>query len=231
MLYPSLSDVLDVALEGALADVHTAMPGTIVSYDAGSRRASVQPLIQRAYFDEEGTRQVERLPILPSVPVVMPGNSSVGLVWTIKPGDRVLLVFSEASLNQWLAQDSEGDPLDERRHSLSDGIAIAGLGASGVITEDVGDAFVMHGDDIKLGSKNADKRVALNDEVRDAIMGCLSNESVIESIAMFPETVAINTPIVGAELAREGAAALVGIAVNSYFALNPMPGATKVKAE
>lgn len=231
MLYPSLSDVLDVALTSALADVHTSMPGVVVSYDAASRRASVQPLIQRAYFDEDDVRQVERYPVLPSVPVVMPGNSSVGLVWTVKPGDRVLIVFSESSMNQWLAQDSEGDPLDERRHSLSDALAIPGLNPTGDVTDDVGDALVLHGDDVKLGSKDASKRVALNDEVRDGIIGCLSDESVIETIALFPETVAINTPIVGAVEARAGAAALVGIAVNSYFALNPMPGATKVKAE
>lgn len=227
MLNPSLSDVLDVALEGALADVHTAMPGTIVSYDAGSRRASVQPLLQRAYFDEDGNRQVERYPILPSVPVVMPGNSSVGLVWTVKPGDRVLIVFAEASLNQWLAQDSEGDPLDERRHSLSDGVAIAGLGSSGTITDDVGDALVLHGDDIKLGSKDADKQAAHVPGVVDGLISVLSDPSVVGALKTLMDAIAAFAPPLAIAVLSDA----LRLTMETHFATTPMPGADKVQVE
>ena len=43
------------------------------------------------------------------------------------PGDTVLLVFSERSIDKWAQQGGEVDPLDSRLHHLSDPVALPGL--------------------------------------------------------------------------------------------------------
>jgi hypothetical protein len=100
----------------------------VESYDATTQKASVQPLIKRGYYDEKGgVRQAESLPIITGVPVLFPGGGGCRITWPIAVGDTVLLVFSEASLDKWVVTGGEVDPRDDRRHSLSDAVAIPGL--------------------------------------------------------------------------------------------------------
>lgn len=124
---PKMSEVLRMALDARLQDVHVALPGRVESYSDSTQRAIVQPLIKRGYPDETGARAVELLPAIADVPVVFPGSGGRRIKWTIEAGDIVLLVFCSASIDQWLAKGGEVDPADDRRHSLSDAIAIPGL--------------------------------------------------------------------------------------------------------
>jgi hypothetical protein len=124
---PSLAEVLRSALAADRSELHGAMPGRVTAYDAARRRASVQPLIRRGYLDEAGERQSELLPIVNDVPVVFLGSGGARVKFPVRPGDTVLLLFAEASLDLWLAKGGEVDPGDDRRFSLSDGIAIPGL--------------------------------------------------------------------------------------------------------
>jgi hypothetical protein len=124
---PELADVLRAALAADRADIHVLMPGRVTAYDAARRRASVQPLIRRGRVDEAGERQAELLPIVNEVPVVFPGSGGDRIKFPVRPGDTVLLLFAESSLDLWLARGGEVDPGDDRRFSLSDGIAIPGL--------------------------------------------------------------------------------------------------------
>jgi len=126
---PSLADVLRGTISDELSGVHVAIPGRVTAYSASRARASVQPLIRRGYTDEAGERQSERLPVVVDVPVVFPGSGPYSLKFPIGVGDTVLLVFASASLDKWLAIGGEVDPVDDRRHSLSDAIAIPGLRA------------------------------------------------------------------------------------------------------
>lgn len=125
----TLSEAVRSAIESRLVDAHVAMPGRIVTYDDGERRASVQPLIKRGYVDENSRRVAERLPVIPGVPVIFPGSGGRRIFWDVLPGDTVLLVFASASLDKWLATGGEVDPLDDRHHSLADAVALLGLDA------------------------------------------------------------------------------------------------------
>jgi hypothetical protein len=99
----------------------------VESYDSATQKISAQPLIKRGYTDETGERIAERLPIITGVPVVFPGGGGYRVTFPIAKGDTVLLIFSEASLDKWLAHGGDVDPNDDRRHTLSDAIAIPGL--------------------------------------------------------------------------------------------------------
>lgn len=120
---PTFGQVLRLAMRTHMSDVHVSMPGRIESYEAGTQKASVQPLLQLTL--EDGTRQ--RLPVINNVPVVWPRGGGAILSFPLAAGDGVLLIFSERSLDEWLAQGGETAPDDPRSFDLSDAIAVPGL--------------------------------------------------------------------------------------------------------
>ncbi len=126
---PTLAEALTGALDSRLSDVFTALPGRVEKYSSSTRRADVKPLIKRTTLDEEGNRIAESLPVITDVPVMFPGSGGVRVSFPVAVGDVVLLVFASASLDKWLDRGGEVDPLSDRRHSLSDAIAIPGLTA------------------------------------------------------------------------------------------------------
>lgn len=155
---PSLPQVLAAALDAALEDVHTCSWGSVLSYDAASQTCSVQLIQRRAYTDEDGERQTERPAPLLGVPVLFPGSGPYSITWPIAPGDVVLLVFMERAMDAWHASgQSDVDAGDDRRHSLTDAVAIPGLrSAAGKIAgPPPSDAICATAPKIQLGSKNA----------------------------------------------------------------------------
>lgn len=115
------------AVRQLLSDVHTSMPGTVVSYDG--RRAVVRPTLSKLIADG----RVLGAPSIVSVPVVWPtamgGQCRISM--PMQAGDGVLLHFSERSLEAW--HDAGGAvPDDPRQYDLSDAIAVPGLNHDGV---------------------------------------------------------------------------------------------------
>ena len=105
-----------------IANVHTASPGTILSYDSGTGLASVQPALK---FKVPDGRMID-MPVIVGVPVIFPsgsgGNASV--TFPVVAGDGCLLVFAESGIDDWI---KGGESEDLRRHDLTDAIAIPGL--------------------------------------------------------------------------------------------------------
>lgn len=103
-----------------LAEVHTCLPGRIVSYNG--RIAVVQPALTKSLSSGE---QLEA-PHIVSVPVCWPcGDSGGGLALISVPlnvGDAVLLHFSERALENWLS-GVDGAPGDPRMFDMSDAFA------------------------------------------------------------------------------------------------------------
>jgi hypothetical protein len=77
--------------------------------------------------DETGQRTAEPLPIVVDVPVLMPAAGGIRIRLPIQVGDAVLLVFASSSLDRWLLHGGVTDPGDDRRHDLSDAVALPGL--------------------------------------------------------------------------------------------------------
>lgn len=115
---PTLTGFVEKNIARALAAMQTAHPGKVTSYDSGTQRASVQPLIQRLFLDEFGKTQTETIPIVNEVPVIMP------VKFPIAAGDIVMIVFASASLDAFIAEGSIRlvDPKDSRKFSLDDAV-------------------------------------------------------------------------------------------------------------
>lgn len=106
-----------------LGTIHTALPGSIVSYDYTNQKASVQPLLNKAWADGTFTP----MPILNSVPIIFPRAGGASLTFPVLSGDTCLLVFLERSIDLWLTMGGQVNPDDPRKFDLSDAVAIVGL--------------------------------------------------------------------------------------------------------
>jgi len=67
------------------------------------------------------------MPVVPDVPVVWPRSGGAQMTMPVRRGDTVLLVFTDRSIDRWLAQGGNVTPDDRRQHDLSDAVAVPGL--------------------------------------------------------------------------------------------------------
>jgi hypothetical protein len=134
MRTPSAAEVLIEAIESRLIDVHTALPGKVISFDEETRTAEIKLEIKRMVEKEDGTFLGEELPILPDVRIVYPSSGDLSNLGSADPkslfyfplraDDSVLVIFTEASIDQWRSKNGETEPGDARRFSLSGAFAI-----------------------------------------------------------------------------------------------------------
>lgn len=120
---PTWDEVLNQVISARFEGVHTCLPATVQSYDHRRRKASVQPMIQKAYLSGKN----ESLPVLSDVPVVWPAGGGGVFTFPLRRGDGILLVFSERNLENYLESGRNSPPKDGRKFDLSDAIAIPGL--------------------------------------------------------------------------------------------------------
>lgn len=119
----NLTDAIRGAIQYQLAGVHTAMPATIVSFDASDCSASVQPSINKNYMDGS----TAELPVIDKVPVIFPVSGQASITFPINEGDYCLLVICERSLEEWKRLGINEKPIDRRKFNLSDAVAIPGM--------------------------------------------------------------------------------------------------------
>ena len=112
-----LQSLLDALKRDILSSLHSAMPGNILSYDASSGLASVQPALRRkTAFDE-----ILTAPVLNDVPVFCPSAEFIP-----SSGDPCILLFMDFCMDGWLESGQPVLPPSPRRHDLSDAIALTG---------------------------------------------------------------------------------------------------------
>ena len=108
---------LKALIRNELSDIHTCLPGVIVSYDG--QLATVRPSLDKLL----GNGQALVAPQIVKVPVCWPVGDIHGaqalITVPLKPGDDVELNFSERCLDNWLT-GSNGAPDDPRQFDLSD---------------------------------------------------------------------------------------------------------------
>jgi hypothetical protein len=102
---PTLAEIVRLALESRLLDLHVALPCRVESYDATTQTIEALPMVRRAITDTAS--------------------------WPLAPGDFVLVVFCSSAIGNWRESGDIADPGDLRRHDLSHAVAIPGIGPKG----------------------------------------------------------------------------------------------------
>ncbi len=156
----SEADILHLAIRGEVAKLHTSLPGTVLSYDHATQRATVQVGVRSKIRASRGGEITNvDVPPIPGVPVCFPSAAGYAITWPLSPGDPVLLVFSERSIDEWKATgNASNDAQDVRRFDLSDAIAIPGSVSPAQPIPAAGRdaaALVIQAATVKLGSSTA----------------------------------------------------------------------------
>ena len=133
---PGFTEVFDLLLHGALTEVHTAMPGTIQSFDQDTQQATVQLGFSRFFEGDTGPSQ---FPLVSNVPVVMPGVPGGYLRIPVAVGDTGLVLFAERALDAWLLSGGAQDPGSLRTFNITDAIFIPGLTTESRVIKPLGD--------------------------------------------------------------------------------------------
>lgn len=139
---PNLTETILAALDGRQAEIWTALPGIVQSFDPAKMTCTVQPTIQarvRAKDSSPSSIPVPgavisklpwwwvTLPLLVDVPVVFQGGGGWSATFPIAKGDEAIVVFTSRCFDAWFQSGKVDIQADFRMHDLSDGMAIVGL--------------------------------------------------------------------------------------------------------
>jgi hypothetical protein len=128
-LTTSIQQLVDHKLE----NLNTAIPATVVSYDAATNMATVRPSLPKRLANDKSLAQSDVF----KVPVVFPtsgmgsGQKQAAITMPLTPGDGLKLVVMQRCIADWKS-GSQNAPTDPRQFDLSDCVAVPGLNASGV---------------------------------------------------------------------------------------------------
>lgn len=135
-----LFDTFQLALQQALANLHTATVARVTS--VGSTTINCRPVINRVVRGES----IELPEFVDVPPVFMQGGGSY-TAHPIAPGDYCLLIFTERCFDRWYDGRDFQPPAEFRMHDYSDGFALVGVNTrDGAITipsviTHIGDAY------------------------------------------------------------------------------------------
>ena len=137
---PSLGAAIKQAFKNLLKEVHTTIPGEIVSFDPITQSAEVQLAIRRIFVthnsDGTETESFVDIPKLIHVPVIFLRGGGWCITFPVKTGDECIVHFSERSLDVWRKSSGLQNPKDWRMHNYSDAICQVGLSSEpNVITD------------------------------------------------------------------------------------------------
>ena len=139
---PTLEQRLNPSVERARAlmdmifqSMRVALPAVVTSFAPGPPAMVNVQVTTNEYVERNSggsvvsiTSDPIALPELRDVPVMMPSAGGWSLTFPIQVGDECLIVFTDTPLDIWHQNGgTNNNPISQRRHSLSDGVAIFGL--------------------------------------------------------------------------------------------------------
>lgn len=119
-------EALRMAMAAFAAQMWTALPGIVVSFDPSTCTAVIQPAIGGVQFGADGAASPTVLPVLSDVPVVFQRGGGCSLTFPVKEGDEALVIFSCRPIDAWFQSGGVQRPASARMHDLSDAFALVG---------------------------------------------------------------------------------------------------------
>lgn len=118
------NQIYENLINEAMFRTRCCIPCVIQSYNKNKRTVECQPAIREKIINEDGSVQYVNLPILVNVPVAFPSCGLFEIELPIVSGDECLVLFSDLSIDNFWLKGNVQNPIEVRRHDLSDGIAI-----------------------------------------------------------------------------------------------------------
>ena len=115
--------VLDAFKSDIFATFHCIQIGKIEKVTPGEQTVEVTLQIRRPAAD--GTSSA--IPLLVDVPYMVLQGGGAYIDLPITAGDYCIVLFNDRDIDTWWSTANMADPATNRKHDLSDGIAIVGL--------------------------------------------------------------------------------------------------------
>ena len=120
----SENQIYENLINEAMFRTRCCIPCIIQSYNSANNTVECQPAVRERIINEDGTIQYVQLPLLINVPVVFPGSVNFDIKFPLSKNDECLVFFSDLSIDNFWQKGSVQNPVEVRRHDLSDGMAI-----------------------------------------------------------------------------------------------------------
>ena len=150
-------------------NMRCCIPCIVQSFDYKTGTVECQPAIREKIINQNEEIEYKNIPLLINVPVVFPSNSEYSIIFPLKKGDECLVLFSDLPIDNFWEKGNVQNPIEDRRHDLSDGIAIPcnlslvkqpGTNVSGLTLKSTGSSIVLGSSDITF--KNLNHSVTLS---------------------------------------------------------------------
>lgn len=169
----TFENVIRAVLDARQAEIHTALPAKVISYNVSKQTADVQPLVKDVYTAADGSQQVRSFPPISSVPVAFLRGGGYFLSVPLNEGDTGMLIFCELPIDRWRSTGQESHPVNARRHGVGNAVFYPGVAP---IAQALGEAGV---DDHLVIGKEGGCQV----HVTDALVN-IAEESAADFIAL-----------------------------------------------
>lgn len=116
---------IDDAVNAALCELRVCCPGVIQSFDSTEQTVTVRLAIKEEMIVNQRANMVQ-IPDLIKVPIIIPRGGQFLLTVPIVKGDECLVIFGDQCVDGWWQSGGAQNPLELRRHNLSDGFAVLG---------------------------------------------------------------------------------------------------------
>lgn len=123
-MFGSQNTVYDMLANQINIQMHNAIPCIVQKYDAEQNTVDCKPAIRERMAGADGQVSYVEFPLLINVPVVFPSTANSHIIFPIEKNDECLVIFSDLSIDNFWLKGSVQNPIENRRHDLSDGIAI-----------------------------------------------------------------------------------------------------------
>lgn len=125
----TLAELIHMAIDSRLIDLHVSLPAKVESYDASTQTVSVTPMINRMVPDGDTPPNYvsEKLPKLADVPVKFQRCKQFTMTFPLVAGDYGLLVFCERNPGTFRSTGNQSDPGDLSMHGLGGAVFIPGM--------------------------------------------------------------------------------------------------------
>lgn len=120
-------ETLRIALDNKQAQIWTAMPGIIQSFDPVAMTCVIQPAISGLLLQIDGTYKTVQMPLLLDCPVMFPSGGGATLTFPIKQNDECLIIFASRCIDAWWQLGGIQGQAEYRMHDISDGFAFVGV--------------------------------------------------------------------------------------------------------
>lgn len=130
---PSLKDVLDMHKREIMLEMNCHALGIVESFDAQDQTCTIKiNYLKTQVVKTQAGNYEERqfnYPLLIDCPTVIYRGGNAGLTMPITQGDSCLVLFNDRDFDNWFAGNDFAPVATNRLHSISDGIALVGVGS------------------------------------------------------------------------------------------------------